>query len=275
MVSEGPVKGLARARGIPVLQPERLKTADFLQPFAALSADLGVVAAYGRILPEDVLRIPRFGLVNIHASLLPRWRGAAPVERAVMAGDGETGVTIMRVVRALDAGPIFASVVRAMGPDETADEIERDLAVMGAALLVQVVDRIEEGRAVETPQDDRLAIYAPRLTKEEGLIDWHQPAGAIHNKVRGLHPWPHAFSFLGGDRYLILRTSPGGGERSGLEPGTVLEAAGDRLAVATGDGAIRIIEIQPEARRVMTARQFLAGHAVQPGARFETPARRS
>jgi len=276
MIGEGPVKVRARAHGIPVLQPERLKTPEFLQPFAALSPDLGVVAAYGRILPEDVLRIPRFGLINVHASLLPRWRGAAPVERAVIAGDTETGITIMRVVRALDAGPVFASVVRPIGADETAEELERDLASMGAALLVQVVDRMQEGSAEETPQDDRLVTYAPRLTKEEGLINWTEPATAIHNKVRGLHPWPHAFSFLGGHRYIILRTSPGGRDAPHVEPGTVVAAVGDQIVVATGDGLVRILEIQPEGRRAMMARQFLAGHPLRPGAtRFETPAPQS
>jgi methionyl-tRNA formyltransferase len=274
-ISEGPVKALARARTIPVLQPDRLKVPEFLDVFAALNADLGVVAAYGKILPEELLRIPRLGLVNVHASLLPRWRGAAPIERAVMAGDTETGVTIMRVVRALDAGPTFASLARPIGPDETAEEIERDLAAMGAQLLVNVIDRLESGRAEETPQDDRAATYAPRLTKDEGVIDWAQPAAAIHNKVRGLHPWPHAFSFLAGNRYIVLRTSPRVGERAPAQPGTVLEAAGDRIEVATGDGAIRILEVQLEGRRPMRAREFLAGRAIRPGARFVRPAPQS
>jgi methionyl-tRNA formyltransferase len=272
-ISEGPIKALARDQGLPILQPDRLKDAEFLHAFAALSADLGVVAAYGKILPEDVLRIPRFGLINVHASLLPRWRGAAPIERAVMAGDTETGVTIMRVVRALDAGPTFASVVRPIDPDETASEVERDLASAGANLLVEVVDRLEEGRASEAPQDESLATYAPRLTKEEGLLDWREPARVLHNKVRGLHPWPHAFTFLGGSRYIILHTSPAGPNPSGASPGTVLEAAGDRFTVTCGDGVLRVLEIQAEGRRPMAPREFLAGHRIQPGARFELPPR--
>lgn len=272
-ISEGPIKAVARDRGLPILQPDRLKDAEFLHAFAALSADLGVVAAYGKILPEDVLRIPRFGLINVHASLLPRWRGAAPIERAVMAGDTETGVTIMRVVRALDAGPTFASLVRPIDPDETASEVERDLASTGANLLADVVDRLEEGRAAETPQDESLATYASRLTKEEGLLDWREPARVLHNKVRGLHPWPHAFSFLGGSRYIVLRTSPSGPNLSGASPGTVLEAAGDRFTVTCGDGVLRVLEIQAEGRRPMAPREFLAGHRIQPGARFELPPR--
>jgi methionyl-tRNA formyltransferase len=277
-VTEGPVKTVALAHGVPVTQPDRLKTPEFLDAFAAMSADLGVVAAYGKILPEDVLRIPRLGLINVHASLLPRWRGAAPVERAVMAGDTETGVTIMRVVRQLDAGPTFAMATRAIGLDETAQDVERDLARLGAELLAQVVNRMVQGHLEETPQDDTLATYAPRLTKEEGLLDWKQPAVAIHNRVRGLHPWPHAFSFLGGSRYIILRTStgegPGGSEpRDAMAaPGTVCETSGDRFTVAAGDGMVRILEIQPEGRRPMHAREFLAGHPVRPGARFDSPA---
>lgn len=270
-ISEGPVKAAALARGIPVLQPDRLKTPEFLNELTAMSADVGVVAAYGKILPESLLGIPRFGLINVHASLLPRWRGAAPVERAVMAGDVETGVTIMRIVRALDAGPMFAAVRRPIASDETAEEVERDLAALGGDLLLQVVHLMAEGRAREVPQDDALVIYAPRLTKEEGLIDWSQAAIGIHNKVRGLHPWPHAYTFLGTDRYIVLHTSPETAD-SGSPPGTVLEAAGDQLTVAAGAGVIHIRQIQPEGRRAMDVRQFLAGHHLRAGASFESAA---
>jgi methionyl-tRNA formyltransferase len=284
-VTASPVKAAALAHGVPVLQPDRLKAPDVLGAFAAWSADLGVVAAYGKILPEELLRVPRLGLINVHASLLPRWRGAAPVERAVIAGDTTTGVTIMRIVRQLDAGPTFASVTRAIAPDETAEQVERDLATLGADLLVEVVEQLADGRARETPQDDTRATYAPRLTKEEGLVDWSEPAVAIHNKVRGLHPWPHAFSFLHGARHIILRTSTGPHEGAALPdsgatvaidptPGTVVAASGDQLAVSTGGGgAIRIVEIQPEGRRAMDARRFLSGHRVEVGARFESSAR--
>jgi methionyl-tRNA formyltransferase len=269
-VSEGPVKATAIARGVPVLQPDRLKTPEFLDAIAAIAPDLGVVAAYGKILPESLLRIPRLGLINVHASLLPRWRGAAPVERAVMAGDVETGVTIMRIVRELDAGAMFDAVARPIALDETAEEVEHDLSVLGADLLVRVVDRLAEGRANETPQDEALVTYAPRLVKEEGLIDWTAPALTIHNKVRGLHPWPHAFTFLGADRYIVLRTSPEPSSGPPRRPGTVLEAAGDRLAIAAGTGSVRVREIQAEGRRPMDVRQFLAGHHLSPGACFES-----
>ena len=268
-LTEGPVKAVALARKVPVLQPDRLRTPEFLDRLGSMSLDLGVVAAYGKILPEPLIGIPSHGVINVHASLLPRWRGAAPIERAVMAGDRETGVTIMRIVRELDAGPMFAAIPRAIAPDETAEDVERDLAVLGADLLLEVVDRIAEGRAQETPQDAALVTYAPRLTKEEGLIDWSQPALAIHNKVRGLHPWPHAYTFLGADRYIVLRTWPEPDAESVFPPGTVLGATADRLTVATGAGALHVRQIQPEGRRPMDIRQFLAGHRLPAGARFE------
>jgi methionyl-tRNA formyltransferase len=268
-VSEGPVKAAARERGLAVLQPERLKTPDFLQALRALAPDLGVVAAYGKILPEDVLQIPPAGLINVHASLLPRWRGAAPVEYAVMAGDEETGVTIMRVVRQLDAGATLASVRLRIGHDDTAGEVEAELGRIGAALLVEVVDHLAAGRATETPQDERLVTYAPRLAKAAGAIDWTRPAAALHNQVRGLHPWPHAYALLDAARYILLRTAvqPAGG--ASAPPGSVIEASADRFVVATGDGALRLLELQPEGRRAMSARDFLAGRPVQVGARFE------
>jgi methionyl-tRNA formyltransferase len=204
--TDAPVKARAATAGLPILQPERLKDQAFLDALRALDADLGVVAAYGRILTDAVLAIPRLGLINVHASLLPRYRGAAPVHRAIMAGERETGVTIMRVVKALDAGPMLAAVRRPIGPDETSDEVERHLARLGADLLVTSTDSLWMGHATETPQDDALATYAHRLTREDGIIDWSWPAERIHNLIRGLHPWPHAFTFFHGTR-LILRAS--------------------------------------------------------------------
>src|SRR5581483_4358437 len=164
-VADAPVKARAAAAGIPVLQPERMKDPALLAQLRALHADLGVVAAYGRILTDDLLAIPRLGMINVHASLLPKYRGAAPVHRAVIAGESETGVTIMRVVKALDAGPMIASATRPIAPDETSDVVERDLAQIGARLLVAAVDDLAAGRASETPQDDTAATYAHRLTK--------------------------------------------------------------------------------------------------------------
>src|SRR4029450_10784772 len=166
------------------LQPERLKDPAFMEALMAFGADLGVVAAYGRILTDAVLAAPLLGMINVHASLLPKYRGAAPVHRAIIAGEIETGVTIMRVVKALDAGPMLGAVRRPIGPDETSDVVERDLACLGVPLLVACADRLATGDVTETLQDEAAATYAHRLKKEDGLIDWGRPAAAVHNLVR-------------------------------------------------------------------------------------------
>jgi methionyl-tRNA formyltransferase len=263
--SDTPVKSRAHEVGVPVLQPTSLKDPNVLTAVAALNADLGVVAAYGKILTETLLQIPRLGMVNVHASLLPRHRGAAPVHRAIMAGDRETGVTIMRVVKALDAGPMLATVTRPIGDDETSVEVERDLADLGADLLVSIIDRLARGPIEEVPQDDAAATYAPRLTKEEGLVDWSRPTTEIHNRIRGLHPWPHAYTFLGDRRLILLRSTPVDGATHAL-PGVVVSAHGDDLRVAAGSGLVEIKELQAEGKRPMTVREFLAGHDLAVGA---------
>lgn len=262
-------KVLAESKGVPVLQPERIKDEGFLGTIASLRPDLGVVAAYGRLLPDTLLQIPRLGMVNVHASLLPRWRGAAPVHRAVIAGDRETGVTIMRVVKELDAGPMFATVSRRIGPDETSPEVERDLAESGASLLLDVVDRMAAGEAVETSQDESLVTYAPKIVKTEGTIDWHLPAPQLHNLVRGLQPWPLVSGRLAGARVLLHRTALTSQPTSAVA-GTIVRAERDDLELAAGDGRIlRVLMLQPEGRRVMTAREFLAGHGIATGTRLE------
>ncbi len=267
-VNAGPVKEVALEHGVPVLQPDRLKGRDFLQTLESLSPDLGVVAAYGKILPDAVLQLPRLGLINVHASLLPRWRGAAPVQRAIIAGDAVTGVTIMRVVAALDAGPTFASRSRPMADDETAEDVERDLSETGADLLIDVLSQIADGHAAETAQDEGRATYAPRLTKEEGLIDWTQSPAVSHNRVRGLHPWPHAYTFLGSERLILLATSTVAENAGAMAPGTVVMAEGDDLRIAAGGGMVRVNRIQAEGRKPMSVRDFLAGHRLAPGQRL-------
>jgi len=267
-ISDTPVKALALERGLTILQPERLARGQFEEPFAEFRSDLGVVAAYGKILPEWLLQIPALGMINVHASLLPKYRGAAPVHRAVLAGEPETGVTIMRVVKALDAGPMLARVTRPIGPDESSDVVERDLASLGADLLVSVVDDVANGHLVETPQNDAEATYAPRLTKEEGLIDWSRPALDLHNQVRGLRPWPTAFTFFNGARLVIHQARCSQTEAAGAMPGTCL-AAGDAVTVACGDGhALDLLQVQLEGRRVVPARGFVTGHGRLAGQRF-------
>ncbi len=252
-----------------MLQPERLKDPQFLESVSALQPDLGVVAAYGKLLPDDLLRIPTLGMINVHASLLPRWRGAAPIHRAVIAGDRETGITIMRVVKELDAGAMFAVVKRPIGPDETSVEVERDLSEAGADLLLDVVHQIAEGRAVETPQDPADVTHAPKITKGEGAVDWSLPAARLHNLARGLQPWPLVSARVGPTRVLIHKTALTSAVTPD-KPGTIVRAEGDRLEIAAGDGhVLRVVALQPEGRRVMTARDFLAGHHVPPGLTIE------
>lgn len=286
-VVEGAVKACAVAAGLPVLQPPTLKTPEFLEQLQAMRADLGVVAAYGKILSETVIWTPSLGMINVHASLLPKYRGAAPIHRAVAAGEPETGVTIMRVVKALDAGAMLATVRRPIGPDDTSEEVEADLARLGASLLVDVVDRMAsasagtataavDGRAHEAvqeiAQDDSQATYAHRLTKEDGQIDWTRPARDIHNLIRGMRPWPNAYSSIGGKRLILLRSDVQAdaqpADLSSAAPGTVIAAKADDLRIATGDGTLIVREVQAEGKRPMGVRDFLAGHRLAPGDRF-------
>lgn len=271
-VTDSPVKATARARGIAVYQPERLRDPDVAETLRALAPDLGVVAAYGKLIPGDLLRLPRHGMINVHASLLPKYRGAAPVHRAVIDGETETGVTIMQVVEALDAGDVLAASSRAIGPDETSDAVESALAEQGARLLLETIDRIEAGTVHPRPQDDSSSTYAPRLTKAEGEVIWSLTAAQIHNRVRGLYPWPHAYSSLDGERLIILRTrvvTPNSQlPTSSTDAGTVVDVTRDTVRVATGDGLIEILELQPEGRRPMPTRDFLPGHPLRPGMTF-------
>jgi methionyl-tRNA formyltransferase len=219
-----------------------------------------------------MLQLPRLGMINVHASLLPKYRGAAPVHRAVINGDTETGVTIMRMVVALDAGAMMATVTRPIAADETSDVVERDLARLAVAPLLSVIDQLESGTAREEPQDDSQSSYAARLTKEEGLIDWTQSAADIHNRVRGLYPWPHAYTHAKGSRIIVLRSQveeTAMGSDPGSDPGTVVDVSRDGLTVAAGRGTrLKLLEIQPEGRRAMAVRDFLAGHPLPVGTRL-------
>lgn len=267
-VTPSPVKAVAQACSLPVLQPEGLRRDEFESVFAALHAEIGVVAAYGRILPEWLLAMPRHGMINVHASLLPKYRGAAPVQRAIVNGESQTGVTIMRVVKELDAGPMLAWQARPIGLEDAADEVERDLARIGAALLMQTLDDLDAGRAREIPQDESQASYAPRLRKEEGLLDFRLPALHVHNRIRGLRPWPTAWTFLHGRRLVVHRSRVASRDAPGTTPGTCIAAA-DAITIACGDGrAIDVLELQPEGRRVMTAREYVAGHGQLVGRIF-------
>jgi methionyl-tRNA formyltransferase len=263
-----PTKQLALEAGVPVLQPAKIRDDAFLDAFRDLRVDLGVVAAYGKILPDALLAIPPMGMINVHASLLPAYRGAAPVHRAVIDGLSETGVTIMRVVRELDAGPMLARVTRPISTEETSVDVERGLAGLGARVLLEVIEQLAAGTAHEEPQDDSAASYAAKITREEGTVDWTLPAALIHDRVRGLQPWPLVSARLDNHRYLLHRTLPHP-DSVAAAPGTIVEAAGDRLVVATVRGTLQILQLQPEGRRVLNSRDFLAGYRIRPGMTFE------
>lgn len=271
-ITDGPVKAQALSAHLPVFQPERLSQEGFEVPLAGLRADIGVVAAYGKILPDWLLAALPRGLINVHASLLPRYRGASPIHRAVIAGDRDTGVTIMRVVKALDAGPMLASARVPIGPDDTTTMVESLLAVRGAALLVDTLEAIEAGNAVETPQNESLATYAPKLTRSEGAVDWTKPAQDIHNLVRGLWPWPHATTFLDRTRYILHRSRLSNVMAGEAPPGTVIKASTvDGLHVACGGATtIELVDLQLEGKRVLSAREAMAAKALIPGARFSS-----
>jgi methionyl-tRNA formyltransferase len=267
-LSESPVKAVATGAGVPVVQPDRLRDHAVMEALRGWQPDIGVVAAYGKLIPEDVLNLPRHGMINVHASLLPKYRGAAPIHRAVIDGEKETGVTIMRVEKMLDAGPMLAKATRPIGPDETSDVIEPDLARLGASLLVDVLEQIATGTAQQELQDFMVCSYAPKLTKEEGLIDWTLPASYIHNRVRGLYPWPHAYTYLDGVRIIVLKTQVEQ-QPAGAPPGTIVEVSDGGIHVATGhEGRIAIQRLQLEGGKPLAAREFLAGHRVRTGMIF-------
>lgn len=266
-VIPSPVKAIAEAQGTPVLQPTRLGDPQWLKDVAELRSDIAVVAAYGRLLPQALLDVPRLGFINVHASLLPRWRGAAPIHRSVIAGDAVTGVTIMRVVLALDAGPMLAAASTPIGPSDTSEALDARLGVMGADLLIATLARMEAGPVSEVAQDESKATHAPKLERHESRIDWARPAVEIDRQIRGLQPWPLAAGLIDGRRVAFLRSTVTDVHVPGA-PGTVVEAGAAGLVVACSTGAIRITDVLPEGRRAMSAAAFLNGVAVPAGTRI-------
>ena len=268
-ITPGAVAQAATDLGLPLLQPAKLADAGVRETLEAWRADLGVVAAYGKILPPWLLTIPPRGLVNVHASLLPAWRGAAPVHRAIMAGDRQTGVTIMRVVQALDAGAMLDRVVVPIDDDATSVSLEQALGAAGASLLVEAVDRLAAGPVHEEPQDESRVTYASKITRADSPVDWSASARATHDRIRGLHPWPHATTTLDGQR-LILHRSTVLARTAAAAPGTVVASGPAGVDVAAGDGGVvRLLELQAENGRRLPAAGFLAGRPIAPGARFD------
>ena len=256
-----PVKVTAQAHDIPVYQPVSVKDGTALQQLQALAPELIVVAAYGRVLPQEILDLPRFGCINVHSSLLPRYRGAAPINWAVVNGDGETGVTVMDMALELDAGDILEQVTTPIDPEETVETVHDRLAQLGAELLVRVVRKLEEGTATRTPQDPAQVTYAPMLSRALSPIDWTRSAKEIHDQVRGLVPWPATSTDILNGTAVKVYSVTATGEQTEKAPGTILSAGKAGIDVACGDGGvIRILELQAPGSRRMAAADYLRGH---------------
>lgn len=264
-----PVKELALSLGIPVEQPTKVRTPEFAQSLRALALDVAVVVAYGRILPAGVLNAPRLGCVNVHASLLPKLRGAAPIQWSIVRGERETGVCLMRMDEGLDTGPVFARSSLQIGPDETSAELAERLCVLGAELLRVELPHYLAGERTPVAQDHSAATLAPILSKEDGAVDWSRSARALHDLARGFAPWPSAFTFLGGTRLKLHRTQIADEQREHADAGQILSADRAGIVVACGRGALRILELQAEGARRMSAADFLVGHRLEPGARLQ------
>jgi methionyl-tRNA formyltransferase len=258
-LQETPVAREAKRLGLPVLTPKTLKTAEAQAEFAAHGADAAVVAAYGLILPKAILDAVPLGCFNLHASILPRWRGAAPINRAVMAGDAESGVTVMKMDEGLDTGDMAMMERVAIGADMTAGELHDRLAAIGGDLMHRAIGALQRGALQFATQPEADITYAAKIEKSETRIDWSKPWSEVHNHIRGLSPFPGAWCEMQGARVKVLRTTKGEGNGA---PGTALD---DRLTIACGDGAIRILELQRAGKQPMKAEEFLRGTAVPRG----------
>ncbi len=264
-LAPSPVKEAALGYGLPVLQPEKIRTEEFQAAMAALAPEVVVVVAFGQFLPKAMLELPRLGCVNVHASLLPRYRGAAPIHWAVMNGETTTGITTMYMDTGMDTGDMILKAELDIAPDDTTGKVHDRLKELGAAVLSDTLARLADGTAPRTPQDGTAATYAPLLTRAVERIDWSRPAATVHNQVRGLSPWPGAYCLHVGRTLKVWRselaaTAPGGGQ-----PGRVVAADETGAVVLTGDGAVRLTEVQPENRRRMGMGEFIRGYGLTVG----------
>ncbi len=260
-----PVKELAERHGLPVLQPIKVRAPEFIESVREMNPDVVVVVAFGQILPKALLEIPRYGCINVHASLLPRYRGAAPLNWCVINGEIETGVTTMLMDVGLDTGDMLLKKATPIDPDEDTSSLHDRLSLIGAALLNETLDLLVQGKLVPEKQDEALSCYAPMLKKEDGLIDWTRDARTIRNLVRGMSPWPGAFTYLDGKLVKVYRTRIGEGEGA---PGTVIAAGRDGIEVACGGGSLLLDELQLEGKKRLPVRDFLAGCRIAPGTAF-------
>jgi methionyl-tRNA formyltransferase len=270
-LAASPIKQLALQRKIPLLQPLKMKDPAFLGSLSAWKPDLIVVTAFGRILPKVILDLPPHGCINVHASLLPKYRGAGPIQWALIKGERETGITTMLMDEGMDTGAILLQERTAITPDDTAGTLSSKLADIGGRLLVDTLARIQDGTVTPRPQDQSQATMAPLLKKEDGLLDWTLPARDLANRVRGLSPWPGAYTYLGEDRWVVWKASVLDRSAATVLPGTIVDTTKEGLAVATGDGILRIMEFQPANSRRMSVAQYLAGHRLAPGLRLGPP----
>ena len=264
-----PIKQCALAHGVPVFQPDSIRTHEVIERLRTWRPDMIVVAAYGKILPAAVLALPRGGCINVHASLLPKYRGAAPIQWAIARGERQTGVTIMRINDQMDAGDILLQKTVALKSDETGGSLHDTLAALGAHAMIEAIDGLKAGGLAAVPQDERAATYAPRLRKEDGEIDWSQPGVRIERRVRAFHPWPSAYTWLAGKRLKILAAHVQNSEcRDSVAPGAVIDLHDDFLRVATGDGTLGIGAIQLEGKKALPIAAFVKGHRLAPGDRL-------
>jgi methionyl-tRNA formyltransferase len=260
-----PVKELALGHGLTVAQPETLKTEAARRPIAEARAEVMVVAAYGLILPQAVLDLPSLGCVNIHASLLPRWRGAAPIHRAIEAGDAETGITLMQMDRGLDTGALLTRAPLPILDSDTTGSLHDRLAELGAREIVALLPELAAGRVTATPQDANLATYAAKIGKDDARLDWTRPARELDRKVRAFHPFPGAWCQLDGEPLKLWRAQPVPGQGS---PGEILAVDRHGIRVACGEAALALLEVQAAGGKRLSAQSFLAGHPLRPGQRL-------
>ncbi|GKU78503.1 methionyl-tRNA formyltransferase [Paenibacillus sp. L3-i20] len=266
-----PVKEAALSLGLNVLQPEKMRNAESVAAIAELAPDLIVTAAYGQILPKALLDIPRLGCINVHGSLLPKYRGGAPIQRSIMNGESSTGVTIMYMAEGLDTGDMISSVELPILDEDTSGTMFEKLSLAGATLLGETLPQIIEGRAIATPQNNDEATYAPNLSREDERLDWNKSARELFNQVRGLSPMAGAFTQLGDEVFKVWACQVSGevsGRSNEAEPGTIIEASNNGIVVQTGKGALVLTNIQPAGKRVMDAAEWIKGARIEAGTRF-------
>ncbi|HBR10452.1 methionyl-tRNA formyltransferase [Candidatus Bipolaricaulota bacterium] len=268
-ISEPPVKRASKALGLPVIQPVKIQAEQGIEPLIDASPDVIVVAAYGQILPRAVIELPLQGTINIHASLLPQYRGAAPINWVLINGEEKTGVTTFFLDEGIDTGPILLQCELTIDPDETAEELQIRLAEQGAQLIVETIDRLTHCDLTAIPQDNSAASYAPKLSRADGKIDWNRPSTAIYNQARGMTPWPGTFTYLNGKRIKIHRCRLSGINSHDFLPGKIVLPETGRLLIATADDLLEIVEIQPAGRRAMSGRAFLCGLHKSDGDLFQ------